>query len=205
MQAFFHIILNNSYGPLIHALPLSLADKTYGIQGAEVHDENRDQAERQLDDQASIVDSEEAGYEKAQAKKRERARTPSVASTSYPPDKPVQAQREDVDVDNAIENEGSMSSPKPTPTSPENPPPLSHKSSSVQAIDEQEGPKEFYHPASVDMQRPVWIPRDELGLGEEEERFCRERGIEASMKGAVMDGKGNVRISEGPPEGGVEF
>ena len=28
-QAFFHAILNNSYDPLVHALPLSLADKTY--------------------------------------------------------------------------------------------------------------------------------------------------------------------------------
>jgi len=28
-QAFFHAILNNSYGPLVHALPLSLVEKTY--------------------------------------------------------------------------------------------------------------------------------------------------------------------------------
>ncbi|KAF8656315.1 hypothetical protein AX16_002617 [Volvariella volvacea WC 439] len=29
ITAFFHAIINNSYGPLLHALPLSLADKTY--------------------------------------------------------------------------------------------------------------------------------------------------------------------------------
>jgi len=28
--ALYHMLINNSYGPLIHALPLTLADKTYG-------------------------------------------------------------------------------------------------------------------------------------------------------------------------------
>ncbi|KAF9458987.1 hypothetical protein BDZ94DRAFT_1269342 [Collybia nuda] len=30
LTAAYHAIINNSYGPLLHALPLSLADKTYG-------------------------------------------------------------------------------------------------------------------------------------------------------------------------------
>lgn len=151
-------------------------------------DPNREQAERELDQTPEI------GHEKANAKEREHARSPSTTgSMTYPPDKSVVA-------DGYTDGPDPQGSPQP-PSSSRRP----SDGSNIQAIDEQEGPKEFYHPASVDSQIPIWIPRDELGLGEEEERVCRERGVEASTKGAVMDGKGHVEISQPPPEGGVEL
>ncbi|KAH8101154.1 DUF221-domain-containing protein [Cristinia sonorae] len=182
VTAFFNVVINSSYGPLLYSLPLSLADKTYGMDGT---DPNREQAELELDDQAS---STGAGKEKATAvvsqPHQDPARKGSVSSTTYPPpDK------------------------SPPAASPRSPPTNRQISgvSSVEAIDEQEGPKEFYHPASVDAQRTVWIPRDELGLGEEEERRCRERGVDVSTKGARMDARGKVEISAGPPDSGVEL
>lgn len=72
---------------------------------------------------------------------------------------------------------------------------------SIKAVDEDAGPKEFYHPASVEPQRVVWLPVDTLGLGVEEERALKEAGVLVSTEGAKMDEKGHVDIS-GPPPGG---
>ncbi|THH28353.1 hypothetical protein EUX98_g5835 [Antrodiella citrinella] len=212
VTAFFHIILNNSYDPLLDALPLSLADKTFSAEDAG-QDVNRDRAEQELDDQASAAGSDDAGYEKAQAKRRETSdqRPSPIPSISYPPKDQGQARAEEEQQDGSNYVNEASASPKANSTALSVPPEarrrMSRRSSnsSVQAIDEQAGPKEFYHPASVDAQRTIWIPQDPLGLGEDEEKANRERGIDTSTKGAVMDGKGKVDINEGPPEAGFEF
>ena len=67
-----------------------------------------------------------------------------------------------------------------------------------------EGPKDFNHPASVDTQRIIWIPDDELGLGRAEVEDMRKRGVEVSLEKAEMDEKGKIRIT-GPPPGGPEI
>lgn len=73
----------------------------------------------------------------------------------------------------------------------------------IKPVDEDEGPKEFYHPASSDPQRVVWIPEDDLGLAEEERRVTSEMGIAISTEDARMDGKGHVDVSGAPPGGAV--
>ncbi|TCD70733.1 hypothetical protein EIP91_002109 [Steccherinum ochraceum] len=231
---FFHIILTNSYGPLIHNLPLSLADKSYGVPSPESeHPETRDSvvAGHDSNDQVSAVGSEDA-YEKGQVKQHEKARTSSNASMSYPPDKlaaePETSAEASPTVDGASHHNengfsnGAGASAKASPalstsisarphalTSNTSQRRVSHRStgsqSSIQGTDEQAGPKEFYHPASVDSQPTVWIPRDELGLGEEEERACKENGVDATTQGAVMDAKGHVEIESGPPDSGFEL
>ena len=70
----------------------------------------------------------------------------------------------------------------------------------VLGVDEEWGSKDFYHPASVSPQPVVCIPRDPLGLGEEEERACRAAGVDASTQDAVMDDKGHVDIQGPPPD-----
>ena len=77
----------------------------------------------------------------------------------------------------------------------------SSRLSAVPGVDEAAGPKDFYHPASVEPQRVVWVPRDGLGLGEAEARAIGEMGIRVSLDDARMDEKGHVDIS-GPPPGG---
>lgn len=72
---------------------------------------------------------------------------------------------------------------------------------SIKGVDEDAGPKEFYHPASVEPQRVVWLPKDTLGLAEEEEKAIRDAGVLVSLEDAQMDEKGHVDIS-GPPPGG---
>lgn len=66
-----------------------------------------------------------------------------------------------------------------------------------------EGPKDFNHPASVETQRIVWVPDDQLGLGRAEVDDMRKRGIEGSLEHAEMDEAGKIRIT-GPPPGGPE-
>lgn len=58
----------------------------------------------------------------------------------------------------------------------------------------------FAHPAASRPQRTVWLPRDTLGLAEEEERGCRDAGVDVSLADATMNEKGKVDISGSPPD-----
>ncbi|KAL6300421.1 DUF221-domain-containing protein [Sparassis latifolia] len=168
--AFFHLVMNNSFGPLIKYLPLTLADHAIPVP-----DENRAAAGRQLDDQGSVqsVNPEKqrlrdgsidtAPCEDANAK---RAETVEEAERGAPCGSR--------DVDGGVD--------------------------SIKGVDEEEGPKDFYHPASVDPQRVIWIPHDALGLAFVEEEAMRQRGILVSSRNAEMDAEGNVDIQGPPPD-----
>jgi len=59
----------------------------------------------------------------------------------------------------------------------------------------------FVHPAVSQPQRTVWLPRDSLGLAEEEEKACQEAGVDASVgPDAVMNEKGKVDVTGPPPD-----
>lgn len=167
---------------MIHSLPLTLSDKSSGS----LPDENRSKAERELSDQASIEE---------RSSKTEK--TPAVGSTDL-----EAGTRESTSSDPAP---GKPKSDKvavePVPGSPETDASSSKASQppSIKPIDEEAGPKEFYHPASVEPQRPIWLPKDQLGLAEAEAIAIKEKGIDVSLEDAVMDGKGHVDISGAPP------
>lgn len=176
LQAFFHIIINNSYGPLIHALPLSLADKTHTMSMLD------DGARDSLDTADSIRRAKAKGSASA-------ARAPSaeqqVVTQEQAFSSDPESQHSPTLGDTASEA-GSTSDPVP-----------------IKAVDEDAGPKEFYHPASVEPQRVVWLPQDVLGLADEEAKHLREAGILVSLEDAAMDDKGHVDISGAPPGGVV--
>jgi len=130
----FQLILNNSYGPLISALPLSLSDQIV---------------------QAPAIEGTDGT--KVDGKQRVEAYSPETSPVT--PHQHVGG---------------------PTPTS------TSHI-------------EEFAHPASIEPQQVVWIPRDPLGLGEFEASANGARGIEVGMEGATMNGKGNVDVDRAPP------
>ena len=65
-------------------------------------------------------------------------------------------------------------------------------------------PADFYHPASVEPLRSVWIPQDTLGLAQREVKDNRAMGIDSSSDNAFMDAKGHVDI-DGRPPGMDEF
>ncbi|KAI0676509.1 DUF221-domain-containing protein [Trametes maxima] len=219
--AFFHIIINNSYGPLTHFLPLTLADMTHGGAGK---DTNVAQAAQDLDDQASYKDGKtgtaagDAGSEKRSGARKRVSAQGSVDSASGiagPGGKTTKRSVTTVeDVDAAADDDV----PGAEPGSPDlelqegvNGSSLGASPSggragdrrstlSVRGVDEEAGPKDFYHPASVERQPVIWLPRDPLGLGVAEERALREAGIRVSTRDAVMDGQGHVDIEGPPPE-----
>lgn len=165
----------------MHSLPLSLADKshTWSIT-------DRDEG---LRNSVDSVDSQPP---------MEKARTSKGKETVDGDEVPLNPMK---GASSAHEGDGSPSTSNPEddtasiiPESQKAPPP-------IKAVDEDAGPKEFYHPASVEPQRIVWLPKDTLGLAEEEQRAIKEAGILVSLDDALMDEKGHVDIS-GPPPGG---
>ena len=64
---------------------------------------------------------------------------------------------------------------------------------------QNDGPTDFYHPASVEPQRVIWLPLDTLGIATKEEKDIRAMGIEVSTENARMNAKGHVDIDGRPP------
>ncbi|KAG6815304.1 hypothetical protein H0H93_010294 [Arthromyces matolae] len=136
LTAGFHIIINNSYGPLLKSLPLSIKDRV-------VDDEPAPESVRLTDDKHISV------LEDASEKKDDGG----IATSSVP---------------------------GPRPTDPED--------------------YGFAHPAVSRPQRTIWIPKDTLGLAEEEQRGCMDASVDASYSHASMNEQGKVDISGGPPD-----
>jgi hypothetical protein len=68
------------------------------------------------------------------------------------------------------------------------------------ATQEAEGPTDFSHPAAVEEQRIIWLPKDPLGLVREIEQDLASQDILYSTGGAEMNGKGHVNVTLAPPE-----
>ncbi|KAJ3859288.1 hypothetical protein EV359DRAFT_68289 [Lentinula novae-zelandiae] len=49
--------------------------------------------------------------------------------------------------------------------------------------------------SAIERHERVWIPQDRLGLAQEEETACREKGIDISSKDAEMNEKGKVNLT----------
>lgn len=186
--AFFNLVIYNSYGPLLHSLPLSLADRT--LDG---HiDSNREQAEHELEAEGSEAGHAEKKPSGSQMGKEHTAAITDGAvvdspSNETPPSPSIDADRSSSELEAADKKQKSKS----------------ESIHSMRGIDEDSGPKEFYHPASVEPQRVVWLPKDTMGLSEVEEAAIKERGIHVSTEAAEMDAKGHVDIQGGPPGGDV--
>jgi hypothetical protein len=59
---------------------------------------------------------------------------------------------------------------------------------------QNDGPEDFAHPAAVEPQRVVWLPRDPLGLAQAEAKELKGQGIKVSTENAVPDEKGHVDL-----------
>ena len=143
------MIITNSYGPLKSYLPLTLADSALGVR-----DKNRDKAARELNDQASIKEKEsqrrrrESSFGKPDAY-NEKA---TVRSRDYAASESTARRPGVVRTDDLERGRGQAADvPEGAPDAVDDLAP---------GIDEEEGPKDFYHPASVEPQPVVWIPKD---------------------------------------------
>lgn len=161
-------------------LPLTLAESALGV-----NDKNREAAEKQLNDQASIK-------EKA-SERRRRESTINMEKDS------VHARDNASSASYRGDSERGRSSPAPD-GSVDGGDAQDDDEDHILGIDEEEGPKDFYHPASVEPQPVVWVPRDTLGLAEAEEQATRQLGIAVSIEHAALDKKAHVDIDGPPPD-----
>ncbi|KAG8811094.1 hypothetical protein FRC19_004102, partial [Serendipita sp. 401] len=152
VTAFFHMVLNNSYKPLLYSLPLTLAHKSYGMpQTGEGDDTNEDEsADFGGDASPTSPSGVKASKKREESVQEEKILVPSpVPNTSH-----VQ------------HNQG--------------PGPTKDYGASVPVEGKRnEGPTDFNHPASVEPQRIIWIPEDPLGIGKIEADHLNSQGVEA--------------------------
>ncbi|KAG9021395.1 hypothetical protein FS842_006618 [Serendipita sp. 407] len=172
VTAFFHMVLNNSYKPLLYSLPLTLAHKSYGMpQTGEGDDTNEDEsADFGGDASPTSPSGVKASKKREESVQEEKILVPSpVPNTSH-----VQ------------HNQG--------------PGPTKDYGASVPVEGKRnEGPTDFNHPASVEPQRIIWIPEDPLGIGKIEADHLNSQGVEASTENATMSDNGKVDVQSHPP------
>jgi len=177
ITVLFNLVLNSSYGPLIHALPLTLADKSYGM-GQNTHHND-----------IGIDDGDDFGgaSPKPQAKPEV---DPFAAKDAELKRKEEEAQRADTAA--MSKTAGLQAVDGPGPSKP-------YGDSVGVEGKRNDGPTDFNHPASVEPQRVIWLPVDQLGLGPAEAKALEQAGVEASTENATMDNKGVVDIQGHPP------
>jgi hypothetical protein len=172
--------MGNSYGPLIRSLPLSLADRSYDPD--RISPEQAAAAARAQKAGEGMRSSHDASTSKVNspALKHEAIRmkdygevNPAVNGASG--------------TDHGASFEGSRTS-SPSPSAKPVDPSETHAD-----ID-------FSHPAAIEPQQTVWLPRDEFGMSDDAARTIAAEGIDVTTDGAMMDGKGKVDISSAPPE-----
>jgi hypothetical protein len=143
ITAFCHLVINNSFSPLIRSLPLTYARRSYTSRGDE-------SSEDKESDDVPMID--------------EKSRKMSVSGEGK---KPIVAEPAGPSV--AVEGKRN------------------------------EGPTDFTHPAAIEPQRIVWLPRDDLGVAESEVADMQARGVESSTENARLDAKGHTEIDGHPP------
>ena len=168
----------NSYGPLIKFLPLTLADRSYnGGVGVESQVPTADGPLQPLppssDDVNAIAHASTCTCDSHR----------HFSGGEFP--RPHDADRK---------SQNRIASPSCTNESHTSSPSLSARPI------ETEGPTDFTHPAAVEEQRVIWLPKDVLGLVHEIEQGLDSKDILHSTEGTEMDSKGHVDVTMAPPE-----
>ena len=65
--------------------------------------------------------------------------------------------------------------------------------------DQGNDPNAFFHPATKEPQKILWLPRDELGLCVAEIAANKARGVKTTCREAWLNQRGKVQISGPPP------
>ncbi|KAI3622643.1 duf221 family protein [Moniliophthora roreri] len=166
--AFFHILMNNSYGPLIHALPLTLVEKMY--VSPEDDDEPLTPSSRSNSHAEESSDSKK--IDSIEMERRQRG-PPSVDTRGPSTDGNAIATSDDVPLKTGKPSTSEESTPGRKSAAADLSRPMNNQPA--------EASYGFAHPALSRPQQPIWIPVDQLGLGEEEVRGCREKGVDAVL------------------------
>ena len=179
ITAGYHFVNNDSYGALIHPLPLTLAHKSYGMPRENHPSQNEDEVR----DEDELRDRDFGRQSSDNSGRRLRNGEPLTVEQQAKLDK-LERER--------AEHEMQAKTTKTKENYGQN---------VAEEGKKNDGPEDFTHPAAIEPQRVIWLPRDPLGLAEAEERELKSQGIEVSTENAVMDEKGHVEL-KGPPPGG---
>jgi len=176
--AFFQNTILNSYGPLIKILPLSLADRSYSGRVEAKSEEAPTKVDAPssavLSGDIKAVDFANASASGSSHRPGEGESPDSGAAYPHPLERAPSPN---------LSNESRSSSPSPSAKSVED-----------------EGPTDFSHPAAVEEQRIIWLPKDRLGLIDEIQQDLAVWDILHSTDGAEIDDKGHVDVTMAPPE-----
>jgi hypothetical protein len=227
-----HYTIIVSYGPLINALPLSLAHLSYG-------------AETEVGHEGSIIGSDDEDDEDEHENSGDKAKSSSKTRlVQSRPSEDINADESDKNDDIAVRDFGDKEPPVSTditPAEPELPaastapgppegeshpfpfkqPPTAadielgniasgrDAEAEVKQMEEEVkyfavpgGPgvrkrklpgeddrDAFFHPATKDPQRIIWLPRDQLGLADDEIERNAAAGVQSTNLNAVLNGK----------------
>ncbi|OCF40137.1 hypothetical protein I317_06026, partial [Kwoniella heveanensis CBS 569] len=257
-----HYILLESYGPLIHSLPLSLAHRSYGMPSEKDHERSiigQDYGDNESLQQPQGINSSKEHLTAATANNGFENGISPATSHSSPSrgekTEPLQAEEgidqpterdfayaangDDVElgvrtnIDHTPSDDQTLSSPT-APGPPVSQPPggpqsqqQAKRAPSVKSAksakstgseetvyfavpggagvrtrkqDDGNDEKAFFHPATKEPQRIIWLPQDELGLCEAEIRRNEQEGVRSSSRAAWLNEKGKVQISGPPPD-----
>lgn len=170
---FFNYIMNNSYKPLIHSIPLSIANRTY--DAGNTASSRPPPPEREAAKLESDVRKKDYAPKKSESSSNPTSAGAVNAATA-------------VDANDTARSsfDGSRSS-SPSP--------------SAKPIDpEASDSVDFRNPAAFEPQQTIWLPRDTLDLALDAERVIAGDGICVTTEGASMDAKGHVDVSAAPPD-----
>jgi hypothetical protein len=173
------LIINSSYAPLIHPLPLTLAHKSHGMPKEHHQSQNDDEVRDESDLQERDFGRQSSDNSGTRPL---RVGEPLTAEQKAKVDK--------LERERAEHEMYAKSAPKKE----------EYGKNVAEAGKQNDGPEDFTHPAAIEPQQVIWLPRDPLGLGVHEEKQLKSQGIEVSTENADLDEKGHVQL-KGPPPG----
>ncbi|KAG8698963.1 hypothetical protein FRC09_006915 [Ceratobasidium sp. 395] len=178
----FNLIIRSSYAPLTHPLPLTLAYKSHGMPH-EQHSQNDDEVrdEDQLQER-------DFGRQSSETSGKRPLRPKGEDQDPLTPEQ--QAKFDRLEKERAENERFAHMKPKNE----------EYSKNVGEAGKRNDGPEDFTHPAAIEPQQVIWLPRDRLGLAQAEEAELKAEGIEVSTEHADMDEKGHVELT-GPPPG----
>jgi len=156
-QAFFHDTILSSYGPLIKALPLTLAESSYN----RVEPEVPSTADAPKPHPSSSENAKGIDYEDF-----------SMHASHQPVGEGAPPLRDGANGTSLKESSPSL----------------------LMKLIKGEGAADFRHPATVEEQRAIWLPKDLLGLVKEVERGLDSHDVLHTTEYAEMDAKGHVDV-----------
>lgn len=183
ITAGFHLILNDSYGPLLNALPLSLVDR------ASQDDVNNGDSRESIEDEGAplrekgVNNGTTTGAELSTTRSDSIRRKPAPSAATKVEEHELVARRRRADDGSNRTTNGDSSSPA---------------LNGGESEERYAGLRDFTHPA-LQPARIIWLPEDTLGLNVEEVKDIRARGIEVTTRGAYMNEKGTVDVDTYPP------